>query len=133
MFETQATVKVKNSQNVVIAEQKYTKVVFEGLSLDGKGNPVGGTPEELLTAAIAFYQSKNPKSNGVLVMLADATYANDLGQRNSIRQSLIAGMAGPDKAIEKAIKDLMAARAASGKPIVEARAREKVLAALAED
>lgn len=129
MFTTKATVQVKDSQGKVITSQEYDKVVFEGLALDEKGKPTGGTPEELLGAAIEHFQKEAGKDgNGVLELLSAATYANDLGVRAKIRQALVTAIAGPDKAIEKAVKDLMAARAAAGKPISEEAARARVKA-----
>lgn len=134
MFKTTAKVQVKNQKNEVIASQDYPKVVFEGLTLDEKGKPVGGTPEELLGQAIAFLQAEaGEKGNGVVELLKHATYAYDLGVRAKIRQSLVTASAGPDKAIEKQIKDYMAARAAMGKPVTEEKARERVMAILAEE
>lgn len=144
MFKTKATVTVKDNQGKVLITQDYDKVVFGGTQIDAKGNAVGpfgddGTTradnadEQLVQAAISFYISEaGPSGNGVADMLADLTYAYDLGRRASIRQQLVTAAAGPDKAIEKAIKDLMAARAAAGKPIDEVTARAKVKA-LMED
>ena len=133
MFTTTAKVQVKNSQGGVIATQEYNKTVFEGLSMDDKGKIVGGSPEELLAQAIGFYQQKiGEKGNGVVALLADATYAHDLGERAKIRQSLVTAVAGPDKAIEKAVKDLMSARAAAGRPITEEAAKAKVMAMMAD-
>lgn len=133
MYKTQAEVKVKDSQGKVIGQQVYDKLVFEGMQADDKGKPTGGTPEELLGQAIGFLQKEvGEKGNGVVEMLKHVTYAYDLGVRAGIRQNLVTALAGPDKAIEKAIKDLMAARAAAGKPITEEAARAKVKA-LMED
>lgn len=133
MFKTTAKVQVKNAQGQVIATQEYNKLVFEGTELtDGKvtsKEPVEG----LLGAAIKFFQDEvGEKGNGVIELLKNATYAYDLGVRAGIRQTLVTAAAGPDKAIEKAIKDLMAARAASGKPITEEIARAKVMAMMAD-
>jgi hypothetical protein len=136
MFQTKAKVQVKNTQGVVIASQEYDKVVFEGTALNDKGKVIVGegvTPEQLLGATIAYYQAQvGEKGNGVLAMLADNTYAHDLGRRASMRQTLVTAAAGPDKAIEKAIKDFMAARAAAGKPVTEEAARAKMLALMAD-
>lgn len=133
MYTTKAEVKVKNAAGVVIASQEYQKQVFEGTQADDKGKPTGGTVEELLSGAIQFYQNKvGEKGNGVLALLADATYAYDLGERARIRQTLVTAAAGPDKAIEKAIKDFMAARAAAGKPISLEVATAKVTAMMAD-
>ena len=134
MFKTQAEVKVKDGQNKVIASQTYEKIVFEGDSKDDKGNTVVSSEVKvLLGAAIDFFQKEvGDKGNGVLELLKNATYAYDLGVRASIRQTLVTAAAGPDKAIEKAIKDLMVARAAANRPITEEQARAKVMAAMAD-
>lgn len=134
MFQTKKDVQVKDGQNKVIASQPYDKVVFEGDALDEKGNiVVTSETKVLLGAAIDFFQKEvGEKGNGVLELLKCATYAYDLGIRADIRQKLVAAAAGPDKAIEKAIKDLMVARAAANKPITEEVARAKVMAAMAD-
>ena len=132
MFTKKATVQVKDSKGTVVAKQDYNKVVFEGTE-EVNGKVQGGTAEQLLGDAITFYQNKvGEKGNGLLALLADATYAYDLGERAKIRQTLVTAIAGPDKAIEKAIKDLMAARAAAGKPITEEAARLKIEALMAD-
>lgn len=134
MFTEKARVQVKDQQNKVIASQEYNKQVFEGTKRgeDGKVGTDVGT-DVLLGNAIKFFQEQAGKDgNGVLELLKNATYAFDLGVRASIRQTLVTAAAGPDKAIEKAIKDLMAARAAAGKPMSEEVARAKVLALMAE-
>lgn len=129
MFLTKAKVQVKNDKGAVVASQEYDKTVFEGTGLDDKGNIVPGDAETLLGQAIQWFQEQvGEKGNGVVELLKNATYANDLGKRATIRQMLVAAVAGPEKAIEKSIKDFMAARAAAGKPISEEKARAKVLA-----
>lgn len=138
MFTTNAKVQVKNSKNEVIAEQVYNKTVFEGTSSDDKGKPTydGNDPNAisgLLRDAVAFFQGQvGEKGNGVIELLKNATYAYDLGERAKIRQQLVTAAAGPDKAIEKAIKDLMSARAAAGKPITVEQARAKMEAMMSD-
>lgn len=133
MFLTDAKVQVKNGDKL-IAEKVYQKVVFEGTGLNEKKEIIAGDPETLLGDALAYFQKKvGEKGNGVLALLAAATYANDLNERNKIRQSLVAAAEGPEKAIEKAIKDFMAARQAAGKPVTEEVARTKVMAMMADD
>lgn len=128
MFTTNAKVQVKNAKGEVIMSQEYQKTVFEGLKADDKGKPEGGTPEELLGAAIEFFQKQaGEKGNGVVELLKNATYAYDLGERAKIRQQLVTAAAGPDKAIDKAVKDYMAMRAAMGKPVTEEAARKKLM------
>ena len=133
MFYTDAKVQVKNGDKV-LAEKVYSKVVFEGISLDDKKNVVQGDDiEKLLGDAIAYFQEQaGEKGNGVIELLRNATYANDLGQRNKIRQVLVTSMEGPEKSIDKAVKDFMAARQAAGKPISEEAARAKVMAIMAD-
>lgn len=129
MINSVATVQVKDNQGKVIAKQDYSKINFEGMALDDKGKPTGGTPEELLSDAIAHFQTKaGENGNGVIELLAAATYAYDLGERAKIRQALVTAVAGPDKAIEKQIKDYMVGRAAVGKPVTEDVARARVKA-----
>lgn len=133
MFLTTAKVQVKDSQGKVIATQEYNKTVFEGTGIDDKGKVIAGAPEAMLGDAIAFFQKEvGEKGNGVVELLRNATYAYDLGVRAGIRQTLVTAAAGPDKAIEKAIKDLMAARAAAGKPLTEEQARAKVMVMMAD-
>jgi hypothetical protein len=136
MLTTKAKVTVKNAKGEVIATQEYDKVVFEGLTMTSDGKPtLGDSPEAVSTAlgaAIEFYQKASPKGNGVVDLLKDATYAYDLGVRANIRQSLVTAIAGPDKAIEKMVKDMIAARAAAGKPITEEAARAKVALIMGE-
>jgi len=128
MFKTTKTVEVKNGDKT-LGSQEYTKVVFEGIGLDDKKKIITGDAETLLGDAISFFQGiEGEKGNGVLRLLSEATYAYDLGVRSKIRQTIVAAMEGPEKAIEKSIKDFMAARQAAGKPISEEAARAKVLA-----
>lgn len=60
---------------------------------------------------------------GLKELIENANYAINLKARAPVRQTLAAKVAGPDKAIEKAIKDMVKARAAMGKPITEEAAR----------
>jgi uncharacterized protein with beta-barrel porin domain len=134
MFTTDAEVKVKDSQGKVLATQKYAKIVFEGMALDGNGKvtTLDATVETLLKQAIDHFQALNPKGNGVVDLLENVTYANDLGARAKVRAQIIAATAGPDKAIDKMVKDFMAGRAAAGKPVTEDVARARVVAMMAE-
>lgn len=131
MFTTKAKVQVKNPQGKVVASQEYDKVVFHGTSLNGEGEVTGGTPEELLGDAIAYFQKQvGEKGNGVVEMLKHVTYGSDLNVKSTIRQGLTKALEGPDKAIEKAAKDIMAARAAIGKPITMEQALVRAKATL---
>jgi len=133
MFQTTAKVQVKNGDKV-LGEKEYAKVVFEGVGLNEKKEIIPGDAETLLGEAIAYFQEQvGEKGNGVIELLKNATYANDLGQRNKLRATIVASLEGPEKAIEKMIKDFMAARQAAGKPISEEAARAKVMAMQAED
>jgi len=128
MFQTTAKVQVKNGDKL-LGEKEYSKVVFEGTGLTDKKEIVPGDPEVLLGEAIAYFQAQvGEKGNGVVELLKNATYANDLGQRNKIRATIVASLEGPEKSIDKAVKDFMAARQASGKPISEEAARAKIMA-----
>jgi hypothetical protein len=57
-------------------------------------------------------------------LIGALNYGFDLKVRAKIRQQLEKETAGPDRAIEKAIKSLMDARAAAGKPITRERAEQ---------
>lgn len=133
MFKTPAKVQVKNSKNEVVASQEYDKIVFEGTSKDEQGKVLydANNPDavvNLLRDAIGFFQSQvGEKGNGVIELLKNATYSYDLGERAKIRQQLVTAAAGPDKAIEKAIKDYMAARSAMGRPVTMEQARAKLM------
>jgi hypothetical protein len=134
MFTMKAVVKVKNDKGVVIAQQEYDKVVFEGIALLEGKVVTGDNIEQLLGDAIALLQKEaGEDGNGVVEMLKNVTYAHDLGVRASIRQSLVTALEGPDKAIDKSVKNFMAARAAAGKPISEEAARKKVMAMMADE
>lgn len=133
MYKTTAEVKVKNDKNEVILSQKYDKIVFEGTGPDEKGKPTfDGTDAPkailaLLATAIDFFQAEvGEKGNGALELLKQATYAYDLERRNKIRQQLVSGAEGPEKTIEKLVKDHMVARAKLGKPVTEEVARKRV-------
>jgi len=134
MFNTIATVKVKNDAGKVIASQDYQKVVFDGIELvEGKVNP-GPSIETLLSDAIEYFQEfVGADGNGVVEMLKAATYAHDLDRRAKIRGTLVSAIEGPDKAIEKQVKQYMIGRAASGKPVTEAVARERVKRLMEEE
>lgn len=134
MFTHEAKVQVKNGKGEVIASQVYQKVVFHGTARNDKGDVVSTVKdEELLGSALAFFQKEaGEKGNGLIELLDAATYAYDLSRRATIRQSLVTAMEGPEKAIEKTIKDMMAMRAAAGKPISEDVARQKVMALMAD-
>jgi len=134
MYKTTAKVQVKNSKGEVILSQEYEKLVFEGTGPDDKGKPTGGEPLELLQAGIDFLQEKVGKAgNGVTELLGYVTYAYDLEARAKIRNALVSNAAGPEKAIEKQIKEYMAARAAMGRPVSEEIARKRVMAMLEEE
>jgi hypothetical protein len=134
MYKTTAKVQVKNSKGEVILSQEYEKLVFEGTGPDDKGKPTGGEPLELLQAGIDFLQEKVGKAgNGVVELLGYVTYAYDLEARAKIRNALVSNAAGPEKAIEKQIKEYMAARAAMGRPVSEEIARKRVMAMLEEE
>lgn len=129
MFNITAKVQVKNGDKV-LGDKEYSKVVFEGTGRNDKGEVIGqDNPEALLGDAIAYFQEQaGEKGNGVVELLKAATYANDLGVRAKIRQTIVAALEGPEKAIEKAVKDLMALRQSIGKPITEDDARKRVMA-----
>lgn len=130
MFTETAKVQVKDGKTVK-GEQTYSKVRFAPDSKDtaeAKAYFEGKAPTDLLKDAIAFLQAERPKQNGMVELLREAEYAYDLGKRNKIRQSILSGLEGPEKAIEKAIADLMKARQAMGKPISEEKARAMVMA-----
>lgn len=127
MYTKSAVVTVKDGDKL-IGKQEYQKVIFEGMQADEKGKPTGGTKQELLKACIDFLTGKSKEGDGVGDLLSYATYAYDLAVRGTIRAAIEKAAEGPDKVIEKTIKDLMAARAAAGKPITEDEARKKVLA-----
>lgn len=139
MYKTKAKVQVKNDAGKVILSQEYDKVVFEGTHADDKGKATfdASQPDAvkgLLGNAIAFFQAQvGEKGNGVVELLKNATYAYDLGERAKIRQQLVSGAEGPEKSIEKQVKEFMAARARMGKPVTEEVARKRVMAMLEEE
>jgi hypothetical protein len=138
MYTVKAKVQVKNTKNEVIGSQDYDKIIFEGTSVGTDGKPTidatnPNAVSELLAQAIAHYQALDPKGNAVVDMLSDVTYAHDLGRRSKMRAGVVTALAGPDKAIDKQVKDFMAARLALGKPVDEATARARVQAMLAAD
>jgi len=133
MYKTKATVNVKGSDGTIIAHQDYDKIVFEG-NFEENGKPAGGTDPELLKQAIDYVHSTlskdkdgNVVGSAVREMLSRFTYATDLGMRAGIRQQLLAAVAGPDKAVDKAIATYMTMRAAIGRPVTEEEARAKLL------
>lgn len=131
MFTETANVTVKDSNGKEVGKQEYQKVRFAPNSKDNDGAKAAFTGKqdgELLKEAIAHIQSQDPKANAVHELLRYVEYAYDLGVRSKIRQGLVAAIAGPDKAIEKAIQDLMKARAAMGRPISEEKARAIITA-----
>lgn len=118
-----AKVTVKDSQGKEVATREYQKVVFQ--------EPKDRPSDELLAEAIAHLQKDvGEKGDPVAELLSHLTYAYDLGVRSGIRQELVSGIAGPDKAIAKAIDDFMKARAAVGKPVSREDAEKKVRAML---
>jgi hypothetical protein len=144
MFKTKATVNVKGNDGKIKATQEYEKAVFHGTHLDTDGNvqiqPLPGktldeTMAELLTQALAYAQTrtKDGKGNPVVELLERYTYADDLDVRSKIRASLVAASEGPDKAIDKMVKDFIAGRLAVGKPVTEEVARKRVLAMMGDD
>lgn len=60
-------------------------------------------------------------------LLENIAYATNLNARAVVRRKLESQVEGPGKAIEKAIKDLVKAREAMGKPITEEAARVLIL------
>jgi hypothetical protein len=144
MFKTKATVNVKGNDGKVKSSQEYEKAVFHGTHVDADGNvqiqPLPGktldeTMAELLTQALAYAQTrtKEGKGNPVVELLERYTYADDLDVRSKIRASLVAASEGPDKAIDKMVKDFMAGRLAVGKPVTEEFARKRVMLMMGED
>lgn len=132
MYYTTARVNVKNDKGEVVAFKDYQKVNFDGDGIheDGelKGKVIVGDPEAMLGATIEYFQAQvGEDGNGVLDMLKDLTYAHDLDRRSVIRRAIEKGLEGPDKAIEKAIKQAMAAREALGKPITYEEAKRRVM------
>lgn len=56
-------------------------------------------------------------------VINDWHYGQDLKAKSEVRNAILAEVAGPEKSLEKLIKDFMKAREAVGKPISEERAR----------
>ena len=135
MYKETASVKVKDGKKVV-AEREFQTVIFEGTSADDKGKPTGGSPDELLGAAITYFQTLDPKTNGVISLLQRVTKAHDLELRSPIRQALVDSIEGPDKAVDKALEKFVAIRIQLGKPVTEewkAKKRAQILAEANED
>ena len=64
---------------------------------------------------------------GLKSLIAAANYGFNLKARSAVRQAILETEGGPDKAIDKMVKDLIKARQVVGKPITEGAAREMVL------
>lgn len=131
MFTEKAFVIVKDSNGKEVAKQEYDKVRFAPNSKDAKemADQFAAVPDgELLKQAIEFLKAQDPKSNAVHDLLQNVEYAYDLAVRSKIRQGLVAAIAGPDKAIDRAVADLMKVRAAMGRPITEEKARAIITA-----
>lgn len=62
-----------------------------------------------------------------------ANYGFNLKARSKVRQTLIAESAGPDNAVAKLIKSIVANRAAVGRPISEVEARNLAMVTLGMD
>ena len=112
-------VKVGEGADAVFHEKEYTKVIYETVddvlaeltpTADGKENPLFKT------------------------LLANINMAVDSKLRGKVRQEIIEGVAGPDKAFNKAVADIMKARAAVNKPLTLEKAKLLVKAMMeAED
>ncbi len=134
MFNITAKVQVKNDSGKVVATQDYDKVVFEASGVDAEDKYIQDDVEALLGATIEFFQSEvGEDGNGVLEMLKNVTYSHDLGVRAKIRQTLVATLNGPDKAIAAQVKQYMIGRAAKGKPVTEEEAYKRVMAMMDAD
>jgi hypothetical protein len=62
----------------------------------------------------------------IVDILRNLNYGTDLKLRSVCRAALVSESAGPDKAIERLVADLIKMRAAIGKPISEEQARNLV-------
>jgi hypothetical protein len=134
MFNITAKVQVKNDSGKVVATQDYDKVVFEASGIDAEDKYIQDDVEALLGATIEFFQNEvGEDGNGVLEMLKNVTYSHDLGVRAKIRQTLVATLNGPDKAIAAQVKQYMIGRAAKGKPVTEEEAYKRVMAMMDAD
>ncbi len=129
MVNITAKVQVKNDGGKVVASQDYDKIVFEANGIDADDKYIQDDVEALLEQTITFFQNEvGEDGNGVLEMLKNVTYSHDLGVRAKIRQTLVATLNGPDKAIAAQVKQYMIGRAAKGKPVTEEEALKRVLA-----
>ena|ERR1017187_7068239 len=61
-------------------------------------------------------------------VINDWHYGQDLREKASVRNAILAEQAGPEKAFEKSVKDFMKLREANGKPVTEENARRIVQA-----
>jgi hypothetical protein len=59
-------------------------------------------------------------------MISDWHYGSDLRAKAEVRNAILAEVAGPEKAFEKAVKDFQKLREAVGKPVSEEQARKIV-------
>lgn len=66
-------------------------------------------------------QLSNPET--VKQVISDWWYGQDLRAKAAVRQTIIATVAGPDKAFDKAVKDFQKMREAMGRPITEDQAK----------
>lgn len=69
-------------------------------------------------------QLQNPET--AKQMISDWWYGQDLRAKAAVRQTILATVAGPEKAFDKAVKDFMKMREAMGKPITEDQAKRIV-------
>lgn len=61
-------------------------------------------------------------------VIDNLNYATDLKLRAKVRADILSESAGPEKAVDKMVKDMVKMRAAVGKPITEEQARKIILA-----
>ena len=64
-------------------------------------------------------------------VINDWHYGQDLREKATVRNAILAEQAGPEKAFEKSVKDFMKLREANGKPVSEEQAR-KIVALMQE-
>ena len=70
---------------------------------------------------------------GLKDVITNISYASNLRARAKVRQTLLSQEGGPEKAFEAMVKQIVKQRAAVGKPIDEAKAKELAKAALGLD